>query len=89
MKKHFVLSALTLALLSACGGSNGGNSDGAVLPPANINGSQTARSTIRLRSRRVTPPSSPVAIRSRQAIPSKIRSNPAITTKTTSPTTAH
>jgi len=45
MKKHFVLSALTLALLSACGGSNGGNSDGAVLPPANINGSQTARSS--------------------------------------------
>jgi len=45
MKKHFVLSALTLALLSACGGSNGGNSDGAVLPPADINGSQTARSS--------------------------------------------
>ena len=41
MKKHFVLSALTLALLSACGG----NSDGAVLPPADINGSQTARSS--------------------------------------------
>ena len=45
MKKHFVLSALTLALLSACGGSNGDNSDGAVLPPADINGSQTARSS--------------------------------------------
>ena len=41
MKKHFVLSALTFALLSACGG----NSDGAVLPPADINGSQTARSS--------------------------------------------
>jgi len=41
MKKHFVLSALTLALLSACGG----NSDGAVLSPADINGSQTARSS--------------------------------------------
>ena len=41
MKKHFVLSALTLALLSACGG----NSDGAVQPPADINGSQTARSS--------------------------------------------
>jgi len=41
MKKHFVLSALTLALLSACGG----NSDDAVLPPADINGSQTARSS--------------------------------------------
>ena len=89
MKKHFVLSALTLALLSACGGSDGGNSDGAVLPPADINGSQTARSSNPSTQQTGNAPSSPVAIRSRQAIPSKIRSNPAITTKTTSPTTAH
>ena len=45
MKKHFVLSALTLALPQRLWWQHGGNSDGAVLPPADINGSQTARSS--------------------------------------------